>query len=200
MNTQVLSKMERDINKLSRKKQLFLIERLAYRLRESSFKEQNNLESQLAAMAKDTEIQRELQKIDVEFERCAVDAFYKLADLIKSFFIINNPIRELLKRMLMKFYRLHALFSFFTNASNSLPVKLTTFRPFSTSSIALFILAQYSSRVSTCLLRDFVTGWTMISTSPVFWKMDCKALINPVFSSDTFKRNTVSIIINNILC
>ena len=66
MNTQVLSKMERDINKLSRKEQLFLIERLAYRLGERSFKEEDNIESQLSAMAKDPEIQCELQKIDME--------------------------------------------------------------------------------------------------------------------------------------
>jgi len=65
--------MERDINKLSRKEQLFLIERLAYRLRESSFNEKDNLESQLSAMARDPEIQRELQKIDLEFASTEAD-------------------------------------------------------------------------------------------------------------------------------
>jgi hypothetical protein len=44
----------------------WLIERLAHSLRESTLKDQNILDNQLAAMASDPEIQRELKEIDEE--------------------------------------------------------------------------------------------------------------------------------------
>ena len=67
----VLSQIEKTIDHLSRKEQLWLIEQLAHRLREDTIKsdavEQATFETQLAAMAKDPEIRAELQKIDREF-------------------------------------------------------------------------------------------------------------------------------------
>ena len=67
----VLSQIEKTIDHLSRKEQLWLIEQLAHRLREDTIKsdavEQATFETQLATMAKDPEIRAELQKIDREF-------------------------------------------------------------------------------------------------------------------------------------
>ncbi len=70
MPSQVLSQIKKTINYLSGKEQLWLIELLAHRLRENSIKnsiEQSAFESQLAAMAMDTEVRVELQKIEQEF-------------------------------------------------------------------------------------------------------------------------------------
>ncbi len=61
MNVSVLSKIENNISQLSLTEQLWLIERLIQRIRESTLDEQSILESQLTAMAADPEIQNELQ-------------------------------------------------------------------------------------------------------------------------------------------
>ncbi len=71
MFSPALSQVEKTIDRLSRENQLWLIEQLAHRLREDSMKnepvEQSVFESQLSAMAMDSEIRTELQKIDREF-------------------------------------------------------------------------------------------------------------------------------------
>jgi len=67
MNTSVLTEIERKIYQLSPAEQLWLIERLAHRLRESSMPDQRALERELSAMASDPDIQRELRAIEVEF-------------------------------------------------------------------------------------------------------------------------------------
>ena len=46
---------------------MLLLERIIHRLRKMTIKEKDSLESQLAEMASDREIQRELQTIDKEF-------------------------------------------------------------------------------------------------------------------------------------
>ena len=71
MFSPALSQVEKTIDRLSRENQLWLIEQLAHRLREDSMRnkpvEQSVFESQLSAMAMDSEIRTELQKIDREF-------------------------------------------------------------------------------------------------------------------------------------
>ena len=67
----VSNKVEEMIYHLSHKEQLRLIEKLAHCLQESSIAsdmiEQTVFKNQLIAMAADTEIQAELQKIEQEF-------------------------------------------------------------------------------------------------------------------------------------
>lgn len=65
MNT-VLAQIEENIAQLSLSEQLWLIERLAQRIR-NEVKTQNDLSLQLTEMAHDPEIQNELQMIDAEF-------------------------------------------------------------------------------------------------------------------------------------
>jgi hypothetical protein len=63
---------------LSRDDQMLLLERIIHRLRKKNIKEKDSLESQLAAMASDGEIQRELQKIDKEFSVAESDGLGKV--------------------------------------------------------------------------------------------------------------------------
>jgi hypothetical protein len=72
MNLAVLSQIEERIHQLSLAEQLWLIERLAQRLREQLIV-QSPFEQQLAAMAEDPDIQRELQRIEEEFAPAAAD-------------------------------------------------------------------------------------------------------------------------------
>ena len=66
MNSSVLSQIEERIAQLPAYEQLWLIERVAQRLPEH-IRKQRGLEAQLAAMAADPEVQRELHRIDEEF-------------------------------------------------------------------------------------------------------------------------------------
>ena len=77
MNLSVLSQIEEHIHQLSLAEQLWLIERLARRLREQLIA-QNTFEDALAAMAADPEIQRELQGIEEEFAPAAADGLEPL--------------------------------------------------------------------------------------------------------------------------
>lgn len=77
MNLSVLSQIEESIGLLSLDEQLWLIEQLARRIRENTFR-QNSFENQLAAMAADPEIQSELQKIDEEFAGTETDGLEAL--------------------------------------------------------------------------------------------------------------------------
>ena len=72
MNLAVLSQIEERIHQLSLAEQLWLIERLAQRLREQLIV-QSPFEQQLVAMAEDPDIQRELQRIEEEFAPAAAD-------------------------------------------------------------------------------------------------------------------------------
>ena len=73
MTTPALFEIEKQIKELSPKEQLWLIERLVHNLRESILKNQNILEKQLADMASDPEIQKELKKIEKEFMLAKTD-------------------------------------------------------------------------------------------------------------------------------
>jgi len=70
MSSLALNEIEKIIDRLSRKEQLWLIEQLAHRLREGSMEnnlpEQTLFKNQLAAIANDPEVQAELQKVNQE--------------------------------------------------------------------------------------------------------------------------------------
>lgn len=72
MISPVLSQIEESINQLSVDEQLWLMEQLAHRIRESTLK-QSFWDTQLAAMAADPEIQNELQTIGEEFAFAEAD-------------------------------------------------------------------------------------------------------------------------------
>ena len=77
MNLSGLSQIERKISQLSREEQLRLIERIVHRLRKSN-KERVDLDSQLAAMAHDPEIQEEMRRIEKEFALTETNGLEKL--------------------------------------------------------------------------------------------------------------------------
>ena len=72
MNLTALSQIEESIAQLSLAEQLWLIERVAQRLRDT-LGAQSTLEQQLVAMAADQEIQQELRRIEEEFAQAAAD-------------------------------------------------------------------------------------------------------------------------------
>lgn len=72
MHVSVLSQIEEHIHQLSLAEQLWLIERLAQRLREPLVAS-NTFEHALVAMAADPDIQRELQCIEETFAPAAAD-------------------------------------------------------------------------------------------------------------------------------
>ena len=73
MNTTALERIEADISQLSLSEQLLLMERLAHRIRDRTLRPQPSLTDQLAAMASDPDIQRELQQIEAEFAGTETD-------------------------------------------------------------------------------------------------------------------------------
>lgn len=78
MSTVILERIESDIQHLSLADQLWLMERLAHHIRESSVRPVLNWETQLNAMAYDPEIQRELQEIEIEFSGTEMDGLEEL--------------------------------------------------------------------------------------------------------------------------
>jgi len=66
MHASVLSQIEERITQLPVDEQLWLIERVAQRLRES-MRTQRAFNAQLVAMAADPDIQREIHQMDEEF-------------------------------------------------------------------------------------------------------------------------------------
>jgi hypothetical protein len=72
MNLAALSQIEESISQLSLAEQLWLIERVAQRLRDT-LSAQSAYAPQLAAMAADQEIQQELRRIEEEFAPAAAD-------------------------------------------------------------------------------------------------------------------------------
>lgn len=67
MKAATLEGIEADIDKLSLSEQLWLMERLAHRIRQHTLRSSPLLESELDVMAQDPHIQRELQQIEAEF-------------------------------------------------------------------------------------------------------------------------------------
>ncbi len=72
MNPSALSQIEADISQLSFTEQLWLLERIAQRLR-TQCATPNAFEHQLAAMAADQEVQQEIRSIEEEFTHAAAD-------------------------------------------------------------------------------------------------------------------------------
>ncbi|HEX5084230.1 MAG TPA: hypothetical protein VFY40_19470 [Blastocatellia bacterium] len=72
MNTLSLESIESAINQLSFLEQVRLLERLAQRIRRQTERRQS-IEDQLAAMAADPDIQRELRQIEAEFSVTEMD-------------------------------------------------------------------------------------------------------------------------------
>jgi hypothetical protein len=72
MNLSALSQIEENISQLSLAEQLWLIERVAQRIREQLVA-QSALDQQLAAMAADQEMQQELRSIEEDFAHAAAD-------------------------------------------------------------------------------------------------------------------------------
>jgi len=73
MDATVLEKIEAEIGQLSLPDQLLLVERLAHRLRVRALSSQTSWAEQLAAMASDPDIQRELRQIEAEFAHTETD-------------------------------------------------------------------------------------------------------------------------------
>lgn len=67
MSAGVLTEIERRLDELSLDEQFRLLERLASRLHRLAIDKTDGLDAELAAMAADPEIQRELRAIEVEF-------------------------------------------------------------------------------------------------------------------------------------
>ena len=77
MNVTSLSQIEKNVSMLPRDEQLLLVERIIHRLRKKNIEEESDIESQLAIMASDHEIQKELGKINEEFASTELDGLEK---------------------------------------------------------------------------------------------------------------------------
>ena len=77
MNISTLSEIEESINQLPVDQQLRLIERVAQRIR-GNIVGNDSIESQLAAMASDPQIQNELHEIEGEFASTEADGLEKV--------------------------------------------------------------------------------------------------------------------------
>ena len=74
MNASLLERIETEINQLAFPDQLWLLERLIQRIRKRTVPTQPAaLEAQLAAMAQDPHLQRELKLIEAEFAYTEAD-------------------------------------------------------------------------------------------------------------------------------
>ena len=73
MTKSIIERIETDIEKLSVSEQLWLMERLAYRIRQSSLRRLDVQESDLIAMAADPTIQSEIRQINTEFTATELD-------------------------------------------------------------------------------------------------------------------------------
>ena len=73
MRNSVLAQIESSFGQLTVSEQLLLIERLVHQVHEVTLKRRGEFDQQLAMMAADPEIQRELQRIEVEFSNAEAD-------------------------------------------------------------------------------------------------------------------------------
>jgi hypothetical protein len=73
MRNSVLAQIESSFGQLSVSEQLLLIERLVHQVHEVTLKRRGELDQELAMMAADPEIQRELQRIELEFSNAEAD-------------------------------------------------------------------------------------------------------------------------------
>lgn len=68
-----MAQIESSFSQLSVSEQLLLIERLVHQVHEVTLKRRGEFYQQLAMMAADPEIQRELQRIELEFSNAEAD-------------------------------------------------------------------------------------------------------------------------------
>lgn len=68
-----MAQIESSFGQLTVSEQLLLIERLVHQVHEVTLKRRGELDQQLAMMAADPEIQRELQRIELEFSNAEAD-------------------------------------------------------------------------------------------------------------------------------
>jgi hypothetical protein len=80
MSVMTLPQIEKNVSLLSLEDQLLLLERIIHRLRKKDMKDENILDSQVAAMASDQEIQTKLQRINEEFAFTESDGLEKIGD------------------------------------------------------------------------------------------------------------------------
>jgi len=73
MNDSIVTEIEDGFSQLSISEQLWLIERLVHRVHEATLNSGGDLGEQLALMADDPEIQRELRNIEREFSCAEAD-------------------------------------------------------------------------------------------------------------------------------
>ncbi|RLT39154.1 MAG: hypothetical protein DWI57_10720 [Chloroflexi bacterium] len=73
MNASLIERMEIEISQLALSDQLWLLERLIQRIRKRTLRTRPALETQLAAMAYDPNMQRELKAIEAEFATTEAD-------------------------------------------------------------------------------------------------------------------------------
>jgi hypothetical protein len=73
MDQSVLSQIENSFSQLSISEQLWLIERLVHYVHHNTLRGGNDLDSQMALMAADQQIQNELQNIEREFTHAEAD-------------------------------------------------------------------------------------------------------------------------------
>ncbi len=79
MTTPLLERLDADIERLSLTEQLWLMERLARRIRAQVHPVLDGTESDLMAMASDPALQREVRQIEAEFARTETDGLDRLA-------------------------------------------------------------------------------------------------------------------------
>jgi len=73
MDESILSQIEDSFSQLSVPEQLKLIERLVHQVHQSTLKPGDDLDDQLALMAADPQIQKELQRIEQDFAQAEAD-------------------------------------------------------------------------------------------------------------------------------
>jgi hypothetical protein len=78
MSSTPMTEIEKQIDELSLDEQLRLLERLASRVRRRASEKSNGIGSDLAAMATDPDIQRELRAIEEEFRITEADGLESL--------------------------------------------------------------------------------------------------------------------------
>ena len=66
MSNSILTQLEDGFKQLSTSEQLWLIERLVHHVHESTLKQNNDVDDELALMATDPQIQTELRRIEQE--------------------------------------------------------------------------------------------------------------------------------------
>lgn len=77
MSVMSLTQIEENVSMLPRDEQLLLLERIIHRLRRKEKKTEIDIESQVAAMVSDKEIQLKLEKINEEFSVTEMDGLEK---------------------------------------------------------------------------------------------------------------------------